>query len=642
MIKWSYQSAPWKTLARLAWVKKFKEECKKMAKIIKGKKKARKNAWEGKKLALLSVYYKEGIVDFALALKRLGYTIVSSGGTAKHLKENGVMGVIDVARITGLKPILDHRVVTLHPKIHGGILAKNTVYHTKERKKYGIPRFGIICVDLYPVLEAIAAPKPTIESVMEKTDIGGPTMIRGAAKNHDHGIVVICDPADRQRVIAELENSGEVSEKLRLELAYKVFNLMARYDAAISKFLAKEMGLGVEAIFLSEVRKLAYAENKCQNPAHHFAVDDDDPLALHKFKVDAGDPSYTALADANGILEIMCTLAESFRRFDPHIVPFIAIAGKHGNPCGAAIDWSDPKEAIEKALLGDKVAVLGGEVITNFPITDELGQVLYAPASHIDIGRPKWGLDLVVAPEFSDTTIKLLGQKEKRRLLSNPNLNSPKLPKTEWIWKPVRGGFLRQRQYPFILTPDSVKEWIGAPLTNDDFATLLIAWAICWKASSNTVALANDNMLIGLGCGQQDRIACVRLCLERANRAGHDTHGSFFASDGFFPFARSQAPDINELIKLTRELVQAADNAHAQLKPSQPNPRQAMRILAKAGSDISRLDIREGTELLIDAGCLGGVVPADGQKLPEVQELFKQAGLSVAFVAPEFRGFAKH
>ena len=588
---------------------------------------------KGKRVALISVFNKAGIEDIARKLVEMDWAIVSSGGTAKTLAAANIP-VIDVAELVGGAAILGHRVVTLSREVHAGLLARQIPEDIAEMEKLGIPFIDMVICDFYPMKDIIAKPGATIDSVVEMTDIGGPTMVRSAAKGNR---IVICDAADRQWVLDELKtNDGKLTPEHLQWMRAKAEQMVSIYTQDSARFHSQGK---LDGITIKHEKKLAYAENKCQNPADYFSANDDDPLALHKFTIDAGDPSYTAMADFNGILEIMCTLSEAFRQWQ-NKVPYIVIAGKHGNPCGAAIDWDNPAKAIKKALLGDKVAVMGGEVITNFPITDELGQALYAPDAQTDIGRKNWGLDLIVAPAFSLATIELMGKKEKRRLLSNPLLLDSALPKNEWAWKPVRGGFLRQKQYPFILTPNNVKEWVGKPLADDDFATLLIAWAVCWKASSNTVALAKDNMLIGLGCGQQDRIACVRLCLERANRAGHDTEGSFFASDGFFPYAVSEESvlgRITELVKYIKDQLQAALYHINEL-----SFKEALKFLAVIASKISALDNREGPELLIDSACKGGVVPADGQKLPEVQELFERARMLVAFVAPEFRGFAKH
>ena len=584
----------------------------------------------GAKVALISVFDKTGITDFAKALIEMGWHILSSGGTAKTLSAAGLK-VIDVAELVGGAAILGHRVVTLSREIHAGLLARRIDTDIKEMEELGLPFIDMVCGDFYPLSEAIAKPDASIESVIELTDIGGPTMVRSAAKG---GRIVICDPADRQWVIDELKTNGnklkpESIQKLRA----KAEGVVARYCLESARFHSQEIvdgQIGVKA------QDLAYGENSCQNPATLFTLDNDDPLALDKFKVEVGKPSYIAMADCNGILNILCVLTEAFRRnFDG--VPYIVIAGKHGNPCGAAFDWQDPSVAILKALKGDKVAIMGGEVITNFPIDDALGRALHKPPEGLNIGRERWGLDLIVAPSFSNATCELMKAK-KRRLLSNPALLSPKLPPDKWQYRPVRGGFLRQATYPFVLTRDGCAYKVGPDMDQEHFGNLLIAWAICWNASSNTVALANENQLIALGCGQQDRIACVRLCLERAARAGHVTKGSLFASDAFFPFAISQEPkDLDIACIIARDEFKTALEL-IDLGKS----KQALSRLAGLALLIASKDIREGTELLIDAGCIGGVVTADGQLFEEVKKLFEETGLSVLFVAPENRGFAKH
>lgn len=581
------------------------------------------------KRALISVFHKAGIADFAERLVALGFDLYSSGGTAKHLREQG-LAVIDVADIIGMPPILDHRVVTLHPKIHGGILALDKPEHQAEMILHGIVRFHVVCVDLYPVIEAIEKPDATVESVMNLTDIGGPTMIRGAAKNHER-VIVICDPEDRDFVLAQLEETGDVDFGMRKHLAQKVFELMSRYDDAINRFMCQQTGFETATLFLTRGVQVAYAENKCQNPAHLFRHGDDDLLAMPNFEVTAGEPSYTAYADASGIVDILCLIAESFRRSVGR-VPHIVVAGKHGNPCGCAIDWENPHVAIIKALMGDPVAVMGGEVVTNFPVYYEEAEALFAPDSKSNIGRNRWGLDVILAPSFEKIAAELLCQKEKRRLLANKQLEHPLLPKDPWIWRQVRGGFLRQRTSSFVFDPAGAT-WTGQDFSGVDLDSLILAWACCWRASSNTVVLAKGRMLIGLGCGQQDRIACVRLCLDRAIRAGHNPKGSVFASDGFFPYAEADVEvDVAALRPRLEKLARTIDISQE----------IALHGLSELRDLITRMDRREGPQLLVDAGCIGGVVPADGKNLPMVQEFFRQHGLSVAFVAPENRGFSKH
>lgn len=313
---------------------------------------------------------------------------------------------------------------------------------------------------------------------------------------------------------------------------------------------------------------------------------------MHRYVVVSGEPSYISIADGDQIQEVLCLLATAFRAWKG-AVPHIVVAGKHGNPCGLGIDWHDPQIATLKALRGDVIAVMGGEVITNFEITDELARTLHEADEEVD-GRRFWGLDIIFAPHFSKGAVELLGKKEKRRLMQNPALTQPILPTYEFVERPVRGGILTQRRSQFVLSPENYQFTTSSVFTDQEFTDILIAWAACWRASSNTVALAKDGMLIGLGCGQQDRIACVELCLRRAQRAGHDVRGSFFASDAFFPYATSKT------------------------------------------------SVKEGPELLVEAGCCGGVVPADGKNLDDVRNYFHTNDLFVIFVHKDNRGFSKH
>lgn len=382
------------------------------------------------------------------------------------------------------------------------------------------------------------------------------------------------------------------------------------------------------------VRELAYGENRYQSPAFLKADITDDVLAMHLFKEVSGDSSYISIGDGDQILDILCLIAEGFRKSEMEI-PFIVVAGKHGNPCGAAISFDSREDAIEKALLGNAVAIMGGEVITNFAINTYLAKTLFSPRPSLNL-REKWGLDIIFAPEFSDGAIKLLGTREKRRLLANPELTVPFMNPEEWMYRQIRGGWLQQRRPNFVFTRNDVVDWINGTFDDDEYSTALIAFACCWRASSNTVALAKDNMLIGIGCGQQDRIECVRLCLNRARSAGHNPYNSFFASDAFFPYAESKIPEIptDEIRKLIASLASA-------IVTFDMKERQRI-IVDEVAATIMAMDKREGTELLIDAGCMGGIVTADGKELPNVKELFRSNHMNIAFVNALNRGFSKH
>lgn len=590
--------------------------------------------------ALISVSKKTGIALFAGELEKLGVEIVSTGGTAKEIREAGVP-VTDVSEVTGHPECFDGRVKTLHPKIAGGILFRGDVPEdVKMAKKLGIKRIDLVVVDFYPFQQIIAKSGVSLAVAIEGIDVGGPNMVRAAAKNYPDATVV-CDPADRNWVIKTFKAKKKLPLRLRLTLeqrlllAQKVFTTTANYDGAISRYLGEQTGQLTDFLSLTDGRELAYAENRCQNPAHLFSGGGNNPLAISKFQVVAGNPSYIALADASSLVSVMCLMVNTFMRFKGQ-TPKIAIAGKHGNPCGAGISWHSEQEALLKALMGDSLAVMGGELITNFPITEELGQAAYK-ADTAEIGREYWGLDEILAPAISPQTIKLMSKKEKRRLLINPALTKAPFPGEEWTYRELHGGdWLRQRVPWFVLSYNQIISWTNEPLPNGSLDDLIIAFACCWRATSNTVALAKNGQLITLGCGQQDRIACVRLALDRANRAGHSVKGSVFASDAFFPYATSVPLPDKELYKL---IEQARELSCIFGGPKKKDLPKALAALATA---ISRSDRREGPELLRDAGCIGGVVPADGKNLAEVQEFFRQAGMSVAFVAPENRGFAKH
>lgn len=381
-------------------------------------------------------------------------------------------------------------------------------------------------------------------------------------------------------------------------------------------------------------KQLAYAENRDQDPAFLIEGETDDPLAMRFFEEISGNSSYITMADGHTILNILCLLAEAFRQ-NFEMVPSIAIVGKHGNPCGAAFNFNSPEECLYDALLGNPVAAMGGELVTNFVIDDQLGKCAFETFPY-EVGRDKWGIDAILAPGFSSGSIELLGKRAKRRLLANPELIHPIMPTYTEVIKILRGGDkLTQRAPNFVLTLGAVDCWSKKkPLTFNQLCDLLLAWAVTWYSSSNTVALAKNRRLIGLGCGQQDRIECARLCIDRAVRAGHDTTGSVFASDAFFPFATSELPKMEDFISLKKFMGIFQFNDH--------NSRLALKKLDKLKKKIMILDKREAAELLIDAGCIGGVVPGDGIRLEEVKTLFKDARLQVAFLPPKHRGFSKH
>jgi len=489
------------------------------------------------KIALISVYNKEGIADFAKELVELGWKIISSGGTAKHLSEAGIL-VVDVADITGMSPILSHRVVTLHPKIHGGLLALNTPEHLAELEKYAIPWIDMVCCDLYPLEEEIKNRGATRDSVIEKTDIGGPTMIRSGAKGRR---IVVCDSKDRQMVIDWLKNGEPDREKFINDLAVKAEATISRYCAVSADYHSEGK---YRSIFGKKILDCAYGENGYQVPASFYRIHGrgEDPLAIVNWQLVAGSPlSYNNICDLDRMMQTMTHIGAGFEKnFPPKAdqplagVPCIAIGAKHGNACGAGVTSADAfvrslgpslrsatpsqkhaasaLEAIEKMLLGDLRAIFGGLVMLNFEVDEKIAEELI----HKYAGENKRLLDMVAAPSFSAEAVEILSRKKgKCRLLANPAIAKIGLSSLDTAkrFRYVRGGFLEQPNYTFV------------PEIKDE--DIILAWAVGCTSNSNTITLVKDGQLLGNGVGQQDRVGAANLAILRAgdiNRSGNQNH----------------------------------------------------------------------------------------------------------------------
>lgn len=491
---------------------------------------------ERQKTALISVYDKTGIADFAQSLIGLGWKIISSGGTSKHLKDAGIT-VTDVSEITGMEAILSHRVVTLHPKIHGGLLALDTPEHWTELDKYGIPWIDMVCCDLYPLEEEVQNPNATLESVIEKTDIGGPTMLRSGAKG---GRIVICDPADRIRVIERLGGVEPLSSEFINELAAKVEITISRYCLLSAKYRSKK---GYRGLLGEKKNEGAYGENAYQKPAIFYKNLNvkEEPLALHNWELIAGNPmSYNNLCDVDRMIQTMTHIGAGFEKNftkENTGVPDVAIGVKHGNACGAGIG-ENPVEAVDKMLVGDLRAIFGGSVMLNFPVNEKIAEELINKYSPEGVRRL---LDIVAAPSFTPEAVEILARKKgKCRILINPailkaGLNS--LDTTE-RFRYVRGGFLTQPNYTFV-----------PKLDNKD---VVLAWAVGCTSNSNTITIVKDGRLYGNGVGQQDRVGAAKLALFRADEANNgkaDLAGATAYSDSFFPFPDAPEVLINRGVK---------------------------------------------------------------------------------------------
>jgi phosphoribosylaminoimidazolecarboxamide formyltransferase/IMP cyclohydrolase len=483
-----------------------------------------------KKTALLSVYHKEGIEEFAQALVDRGWDILASGGTAKALLSAGIP-VRDIGEIAG-SPILGHRVVTLSREIHSGLLARDIPEDRAELERLGLLRIDLVCVDLYPLREVIAKPGSTRSDVIEMTDVGGPTLLHSAAKGERF---VICNPKDRSSFISWLDAGSPDEETYRNSLAAMAEATVAEYCLTSGRYRDPRIDgfVGVRAY------ECKYGENAWQAPAALFRKNTDDRLALHNFELIAGSsPSYNNFCDIDRMLQTITHVKATLKRNSENIPAVaqseVAVAVKHGNACGASFGIHFD-ELIKKMIWGDPRAIFGGLVMTTFPIDQNLAEELL----HYHVSAGKRLLDGVIAPSFSPEAIELLARKEgKCRLIINPALQDLSLEDIdrEPRFRQVRGGFLKQPNYTYILDfNDPCLERCGVfdPGQEKD---LLLAWAVGSTSNSNTVTLVKDGRLIGNGVGQQDRVGCCELAIKRARDAGHDTVGAVAYSDSFFPF----------------------------------------------------------------------------------------------------------
>ncbi|TAK97033.1 hypothetical protein EPO05_00290 [Patescibacteria group bacterium] len=480
-----------------------------------------------RKNALISVYNKDGIADFARELVALGWTLYSSGGTARAIEAAGVP-VQDVASLVGGEAILGHRVVTLSREVHAGILARDVAEDWAELEKRGIPWLGLVCVDMYPLKQEIQKDGSTSESIIEQTDIGGPTMLRSAAKSRR---IVVCDGADRPRVIEWLKAGEPSAEEFLTELAAKAEATVADYCLASATYhgQGKYTGMVGERTLVCK-----YGENGYQVPAALYQANSEDPLAIHRFQLVAGtDPSFNNLCDTERLLQTATHIAATFD-VNRGEVPLMAIAVKHGNACGVAIGHN-AIELVREMVMGDPLAIFGGLVLLNFQVTEEVADTL------LTHGMPEGKrrlLDGIIAPSFDDRTIEVLRRKgDKCRLIANPALE--KLNRHSLDVAPrfryVRGGLLSQPNYTFILDlndPELAK--IGqATLQQEN--DMLLAKSIGDTSNSNTIVIVRNGVLLGNGVGQQARVYGSQLAITRAETSQHSPMEAVASSDSFFP-----------------------------------------------------------------------------------------------------------
>ncbi len=463
------------------------------------------------KRALISVSDKSGLVEFARRLAALGVEIVSTGGTAKTLREAGVP-VTYISNVTGFPEILDGRVKTLHPKVHGGILALRTEEHLSQLKEHNITPIDLVVVNLYPFRQTVAKPDVTLAEAIENIDIGGPTMVRAAAKNHAYvGIVV--NPARYEQVIAALEQEGELSDALRLELAREAFAHTAGYDTAIADYLAGVTGNTGEFaaqfnISLEKAQDLRYGENPHQKAAFYKDPTVTGACIANAVQLHGKELSYNNILDANSALELV-------REFNTPTVVII----KHNNPCGTATANS-LVEAYQKALAADPVSAFGGIVALNRTLDA-------AVASEM----AKIFLEAVIAPDFTDEALEILTKKANLRILKTGDLTHQTRDVLEV--RKVNGGLLVQQADRVVLNPDQLKVVTEKQPSPDEIQELIFAMTVVKHVKSNAIVISKNGQIIGVGAGQMNRVGAARIALEQA---GEKAKGAVMASDAFFPF----------------------------------------------------------------------------------------------------------
>ena len=489
--------------------------------------------------ALISVFDKTGVADFAKALAEAGVEIISSGGTAKTIEAAGVK-VRYVQEWTGFPEMLGHRVVTLHPKVHGGILAlRDDPDHQADMAKYDIEPVDLVCVGLYPFEDAIAKEGCTLADAVEMIDIGGPTMVRSAAKNHKF-VTVVTNAAQYEAVLGEMAaNDGAVTAELRAKLARDAFALMAHYNTAISSYLCAQAGEEYPERLTLSYRKapgeLRYGENPHQQAAFYLSADKAE-ACVGTAKFLGGRPiSYNNYYDANGAIELV-------KEFDE---PAVAII-KHSNPAGCAID-DDLVEAYRKAYFGDVNAAMGGIIAVNRPATVELAQAIVETYKRWGkaCGAGGFYAEIVMAPRFEDGFVEAIRAREgwgpDVRLLEVGELDGVR--NREKLHKYVVGGLLVQDRDLLGLNEDGWKVVTSRQPSETELADLRFAWLVCKNVKSNAIVLAKDKALLGAGAGQMSRVNSARLATQIARAYGGgdkvDPAGCVLASDAFFPFPDS-------------------------------------------------------------------------------------------------------
>lgn len=479
-----------------------------------------------KKYALLSVSDKKGLDKFAKGLRELGFEIISSGGTAKFLQKAGIK-VTEVSKLTKYPHMLDGRVKTLHPVIHGAILADQTnPAHLKELKKFGINPFQIVVCNLYPFEKVISKPKFTHAEAIENIDIGGPCMVRATAKNHK-SVAIIVDPGDYERILEELREEGTINPELREKLALKAFKHTKYYDSIIVRYLASKYEGEQEfpshtEIFLEKIQDLRYGENPHQKAAFYREVEIGEG-ALGS-QVTRGKQLHGKALSFNNIVD-MDAAWSCANYFADTTVAII----KHTNPCGVS-KGKTILEAYKKALACDPVSAFGGIVAANRRIDEETATEIKTLF-----------VEVVIAPSYTPKALSILKEKKNIRIIEMGEKAMGK-PFSGLDYKRVSGGLLVQDPDIAQLAVNDIKVVTNKQPNMAEMEDLFFAWGVAKHVKSNTIVLVKNGTAIGVGAGQMSRIEAAGLAVQRSRTA---VKGAVLASDAFFPF--------NDVVKLAAE-----------------------------------------------------------------------------------------
>lgn len=463
--------------------------------------------------AVISVSDKKGIKQFAKGLANVGFKIIASGGTAKELKKAGIK-VTEVSKITKFPEMLDGRVKTLHPKIHGGLLARREKpEHMKMLAKYGIPQIDIVVINLYPFEKVISKKDFTHEEAIENIDIGGPSIVRAAAKNYEH-VAVITNPASYSEILKELkDNNGQISLETKTRLQREAFELTARYDAAISAYLLPSKGSDLFPkkleIRMDKIQDLRYGENPHQQAAFFRAEGGGISAAT---QLHGKDLSYNNILDMEAAYSIVS-----------YFVNTTVAVVKHNNPCGVATA-KNVKEAYLRAYGCDKVSAFGGIVASNRPIDEDAAKEI-----------SKLFVEVVVAPDYSAGALDEFKKKKNLRVIRCDLINfANSLRKFEF--KKVSGGMLLQQVDVAELNMSDLRVVTRRQPSLQELEDLFFAWGVCKFVKSNAIVIVKNGATVGIGAGQMNRVGSAEIALKQAG--GH-AKKAIMASDGFFPFADS-------------------------------------------------------------------------------------------------------